>query len=301
MKKEFKLGIFVVCIIVVSFFVLNYLRGEDILNREIKLKARFENAEGLVASAPVYVKGFKAGKVNEVEYDSDSCDFIVTCSVSKAFTVPSDSRMVIYSVDIMGTKGVRIDLGQSDVKAEDGALITPVVEPAMIDGLAASIGPLMQKVSDVIDTLGVTVASVNQLLSASNQARISGMLKNMDAIISDLSSISSTIEGKSPELVAFVDNLSSFSSKLDGIAQSVDTTVTNAGKFLTTLNESDVDGLITSLKSLLDSINDPNGTIGSLLVKDSVYNSVDSILVDVSRIVEKIKENPRKYFKISVF
>ena len=34
MKKELKIGIFVISVLVVSFFVINYLRGEDIFNRE---------------------------------------------------------------------------------------------------------------------------------------------------------------------------------------------------------------------------------------------------------------------------
>ena len=301
MKKEFKLGIFVVCVIIVSFFVLNYLRGEDIFNREIEYNARFENAEGLVASAPVFIKGYKAGKVTDVVYDSESGDFCVTCSVSKAFSIPSDSRMTIYAVDIMGTKGVKIAFGNSPVMAADGDMLEADVETGLIDGLAASVEPLMQKVSDTIDSLGVTVSSVNQVLSFSNQERISGILSNVDVMLADLQSISSSINEKSPELVAFIENLSDFSSKFDDIAHGVDSTVNGAAKLVQTLNESDVQGLVDSLKSLLVKMNDPNGTVGSLLTDDSVYNSVDSILIDINQIVDKIKENPRKFFKISVF
>ena len=65
-SKELKIGIFVVTVLVVSFFLINYLRGEDIFNREIELVSRYDNIEGLVASAPVYIKGYKAGKVAEV-------------------------------------------------------------------------------------------------------------------------------------------------------------------------------------------------------------------------------------------
>ena len=70
MTKELKIGAFVVTVLVASFFLINYLRGEDIFNREIELNSRFETVDGLVASAPVYIKGYKAGKVSEVVYDS---------------------------------------------------------------------------------------------------------------------------------------------------------------------------------------------------------------------------------------
>ena len=100
--KELKIGVFVVIVSVASFFLINYLRGEDLLNKEIELISRYDKVEGLVASAPVYIKGYKAGKVSEVTYCPETEDFRVVCSIRKEFRVPNDSRMTIYSVDIMG-------------------------------------------------------------------------------------------------------------------------------------------------------------------------------------------------------
>ena len=54
-SKELKIGVFVVTVLVASFFLINYLRGEDIFNNEIELVSRYDNVEGLVASAPVYI------------------------------------------------------------------------------------------------------------------------------------------------------------------------------------------------------------------------------------------------------
>ena len=68
MRKELKIGVFVVTVLVASFFVINYLRGEDIFNSEVEVHSTYGNVEGLVASAPVYIKGYKAGKVTEVVY-----------------------------------------------------------------------------------------------------------------------------------------------------------------------------------------------------------------------------------------
>ena len=59
--KELKRGLFVVVIMVASFLLLNYLRGEDIFNKEYEVVGRYPIVEGLVASSPVFVKGFKAG------------------------------------------------------------------------------------------------------------------------------------------------------------------------------------------------------------------------------------------------
>ena len=63
LSREFKIGFFAVTVVAASFFLINYLRGEDIFNREIEISSRYQNVEGLVPSAPVYIKGYKAGKI----------------------------------------------------------------------------------------------------------------------------------------------------------------------------------------------------------------------------------------------
>lgn len=300
-SKEFKIGLFAVSVLIVSFFMINYLRGKDIFNKEIELVARYDNVEGLVSSAPVFIKGYKAGKVSEVVYDAETDDFKVTCSVMKEFRIPADSRMLIYGVDIMGGKGVRIDLGTSSEYVEDGATLSSSSEPALLDGLASSIGPLVEKVGNTLDSLNVTVAGINRMLSEQNQANISATLAHLESTMSDVKAIAASIGGRSDELDSFMMNLETLSSKLVGTVDKADTALTSVSSVIAKIDESDIKGLVTSFKELLENINDPDGTVGKLLVDGSVYDSVDSLLNDVDSLVKKIEENPKKYIKISVF
>lgn len=300
-SKELKIGVFVVVVLTASFFLINYLRGEDIMNREIELVSQYDNVEGLVASAPVFIKGYKAGKVSEVVYQPESGNFKVTCSIKKEFAIPEDSRMTIYAVDIMGGKGVRIDLGSSEDMAKDRDMLQPAFEPGLMDGLSAGIGPLLDKVNHTLDSLGVTVSGVNRVLSEKNTASISRTVAHLERTMADVRQVVANVEGKSKELDQFVDALSAFAGKLDGLAAKVDTTMTGVKDFVGTLNESDIDSLVVSFRELLENINDPNGTIGKLLNDGSVYDSVDSLLNDVDTLVRKIQENPKKYIRISVF
>lgn len=301
MSKELKIGVFAVTVLVVSFFMINYLRGEDILDREIEVTSRFETVEGLVASAPVYIKGYKAGKVSEVSYDPQTEDFKVTCAISKDFRIPSDSRMTIYSVDIMGGKGVKIDLGSSSSQAADGDMLAPAFEAGLTDGLAAGIGPLMENVNGLLDSLNITVAGVNRMLSDGNQEHISSMLAHLEDTMADLEKLSSAVGGKSEDIEAVIDNVSALSSRFGGIADQVDTTLAGVSSIVGKVNGTDIEGLVSSLRNLLDNINDPEGTVGRLMSDDSVYNSVDSLLVDIDELVRKIQENPKKFIRISVF
>ena len=300
-SKEFKIGVFVVVVLTASFFVINYLRGKDIFNKEIEIVSQYGNVEGLVESAPVFIKGFKAGKVSEVVYQPEQELFRVTCSVKKEFRIPSDSKMTIYAVDIMGGKGVRIDLGSSDVPVEDGGMLAPSFEAGLLDGLATEAGPLLAKAGNTLDSLSVTVSGINAMLSEANRASLSRTLAHLEKTMGSVNGIARTIDGKSEEIAAFIANLETLSVKLGSMVEKVDTLVGGAGDVVASLSESDIEGVVSSFKDLLEKINDPDGTIGKLLVDGSVYDSVDELLTDVDILVKKIQENPKKYLKISVF
>lgn len=300
-SKEVKIGIFVVAVLTLSFFVINYLRGKDIFNREIELVARYDNVEGLVSSAPVFIKGYKAGKVSEVEYQPESDDFKVTCSILKDFRIPEDSKMTIYAVDIMGGKGVRIDPGCSDVMVSDGGELQPAKEAGLLDGLAAGLYPLISKLTNTLDSLAVTVAGVNSILSEPNRAAIAQTLAHLERTMKNVNGIAAAVNGKSSELNAFIDNIVVLSDKLGNIADNADSALAGVSSVVNTLDEADIDGVITSFKVLLENINDPDGSIGKLLTDGSVYNSVDELLNDVDSLIKQIQENPKKYLRISVF
>lgn len=300
-NKEFKIGLFVVVVLVISFFTINYLRGNDIFNREIELSARYETLEGLVPSAPVYIKGFKAGKVVETSYDAKAGDFIVTCSVLKDFNIPVDSKMMIYAADIMGGKGVRIDLGTSADLAQDGDMILAGSELSMIDGIAGGVVPVLEKVGVVLDSLNIALAGVNRLLSDSNVNTIERTLLHLEKTMKDVGTVASVFEGKSDELECIIDNLSELSSEILVIAEKVDTTITDVATLVDSLSEEQINDILSSFDELLENINNPEGSVGKLLTDKSLYNSVDELLTDVDVLVKKIQENPKKYLKISVF
>ena len=301
MSKELKIGLFAVTILTISFFLINYLRGEDLFNREIELSSRYSNVEGLVPSAPVFIKGYKAGKVAEVNYNAESEDFEVICSVKREFRIPSDSRMTIYSVDIMGGKGVKIELGKAASFAEDGDMLKSGFEAGLMDAVAGSVGPLLQKVNNTMDSLAVTVSGINALLSDKNRAHIINTLAHLERTMANVQSVSQDIEGRSAELVYFIENLSSLSAKLNSIADRTDTAISGVNEVVTTISETDLQGVISSLKILLDNMNDPDGTIGKLFVDNSVYDSVETLLNDIDTLISRIQENPKKYLRISVF
>lgn len=301
MKKELKIGILALAVLAATFLVINFLRGKDLLNKEYELVSFFDDVQGLMPSSAVYIKGYKAGTVSEVSYDKEKSGFDVVCVVSRDFAVPADSRMTIYSADLMGGKAIRIDPGQSANMAGDGDYLTPAVSPDMLSSIAAGIEPLISKGSDVLTNLDNALTNLNLTLSEENRAALGNIMKNLDKAVAEIESIAGTIEGRRSDLDAFISDLATLSSSLDSIVAKADSTVSDINDISSQVAAADLAGVVTSLNSLLDKMQSSDGTFGKLINDDTVYKSVDSLVTNISRLVGKIEENPKKYLRISVF
>ena len=301
LSREFKIGCFVLAVLVASFFVINFLRGKDIFNREMTVMSFYENIDGLVPSDPVYIKGYKAGSVISVEYLPEKGHFEVACSVLKKFRIPSDSRMTIYSRDIMGGKAVRIDPGLSADHISDGAVLAPATEPDMLASLAGQAVPLLSRISSAVEGLDSLTASANALLSRENRDGIRNIILKLEKTASEAEKISSALGGRSGELELFIDNLASLSTRLDSIALKTDRSMSDVNSVTAALRKSDIEGLIVSFRDLLDNIRNPDGSFGRLLSEDGMYDSIESLISDADSLLRKIQENPKKYIRVSIF
>lgn len=292
LSKELKIGLFVLIVLLGTFIVINILRGTDILGREIVLVGHFDDVETLVASAPVQLRGYAAGSVKEVVFDKESNDFKVSCSVSKEFDIPKDSRMVIYSTSIMGGKGIRIELGSSSDLAKDRDVLETSSQMDFISSLTSAASPLMKKVSSLMDSLQVTISNVNDVLDDNNKDNIKSSIAHLNRTLASAEKLSRTIGGKSAEIDSLISNLSSLSYKLSPVVASVQATVDNATSITGKLDEADIKGSVENINEAVVSITD---------AVNKIKTPLDSLLKDADSLIEKISENPRKYVRITLF
>ena len=301
LSKEFKIGIFVIVVLFLSFFVINFLRGKDILNKEIELCAEFENVEGLLPAAPVNIRGFKAGSVTQVEYDRESDLFNVICSVKKEFVIPKDSKLVIYSTDIMGGKGVKIEMGKSRSEVKNGTRLEGAIEKDLIATLTESITPIMSQALEAMVSINGLVKNVDSMFSEGNRTRISTTLASVEKTMANLQQLSASLGEKTPEIEAFIGSLSGLSEQLSSILASADTSMANVAQITTSVKEGEIFELVENLNAMVLKLQDPEGTFGRMMKDDRIYDSVDSLVTNITGLVKKMQENPKKYMKISVF
>src|SRR5574344_828751 len=179
-SKEAKIGLFAIIIIAASYTLINFLRGNDFLKKTTNIYSEYENVVGLPPSGPVYIKGFNAGSIIGIKHNKEKDNFIVKLSIKSEFKIPSDSKTVIYSGDILGGKAVRIDLGESDTFISSGDTLQGIIEPDMLTSLIGSITPLSEEIKVLVANLNKTVTSVNEIIDEPLKNDIKGIVSKIE-------------------------------------------------------------------------------------------------------------------------
>ena len=301
MRIEVKTGLYAVIIIAATLFIVEFLRGKDIFSKNNTYYIIYPSVDGIEVSTAVTVGGFPAGRISEIQYNRESADYTVQVSISRQFSIPEDSRMVIYSSDILGTKKIKVAAGTSSVPASAGDTLTGGFEADMLSTLAGSISPVAAGLDTLIQNLNTAVTSVNLLLSESNREQVSALLSTLSSTADDLSVLSGTLRDRSPEISDIILRLNSISAALDSVAASAGNTLANAEEITAGLRDAGLGAAVDSIRILTGKLQDPSGSIGRLITSDSLYNSITRLSNDLDSLIRGIKEDPKKYIKISVF
>lgn len=294
MRKEIKIGLFAVLVLAVALFMVEFLKGKDIFSRSNTYYIVYPDVDGLSVSTGITVGGYAAGIISDIRYNRSTTGYTVTASVSRQFDIPSDSYMEVYSSDILGSKKIRVRMGTSAVMAVSGDTLRGCRETDMLSSLTGSIDTL-------IGNVDMAVKSINLLLDEENRNEVSMLIKRLNSIAENLNAVTGTIRAKSPDIEDLLTNLSSVSAGLDSTVSYINGTAVNAEAISASLKDADLGGLADSVRCMIGKLQDPNGTIGKLMVSDSLYNSLTSLSNNIDSLVSNIRKDPKKYIKISVF
>lgn len=294
-------GLFVLLTLIVTFAVINFLRGEDLFNRTTTYYANFSNVDGLAVTGPVYIKGLKVGMVEGIEYEMEKDIFEVEFKVKSKFRIPVNSVAEIYSADIMGSKALRVALGDSKTYAGGGDTLAANFVPDMITSLLEEFGPMKVQVEHLLENLNRTLDNVNNLLDSAATEQLQGSFANLNSTLANTSKLSGTLKDMAPQLQEIVENLQLLSDGLGQSAGDIQGSLENVNEITSQLSKADLGKAVESLRNLSEKLQDPQGSVGKLLSTDSLHNSVDNLIKDLDILIQKITENPKKYIKVSVF
>ncbi len=301
LNREQKIGLFAILIAASLYITINYLKGKDIFGTTNIYYTVYDSVDGLNTTGPVYIKGFKVGTVQKIEYQEKSDNFLVTMKVDSKYNIPDSSIAQLYSSDLLGGKSIRIQIAKGVKIIGERDTLRSEIEPGLIENISAQILPLKDQASELITNLNKTFVNVNDVLDPEAKRHLSQSLLNLDKTLQNIRNIASNLDKNGPEISSLISNLDNLSSSLNKSVGVLDKGLGNITEITDSLKRADLSGTIKSLKDLLLEINNPQGSIGKLIKTDSLHNSIDLLVRDIDVLIKNIQDDPKKYIKISVF
>lgn len=292
-SREVRIGIASVVIMFVAYWGITFLKGSNILSSVSIYKTSYVDVDGLAMSSPVMINGMKVGTVIRVEMSDVKGVVYVDFTVKGKYKIPTNSTAVLGGQSLLGGKEIELIIGDSKEMLANGAQITSRIDNGMMDAAT----DIAERVSSVVDSLAVSLAKINQLLS-------SDMISNTQGTISNLNSSTATLSGmlavEKVKIGKITSNLSSITGDVNEMMPDVKGAIANINHLSDSLNQS-LPSLIAQIEEMVTQINSETGSMGKLLNDTALYDNATITMEEAAALLKDLKENPKRYVQFSLF
>ncbi len=315
MKKVTVIYIGLTFVLAIFIFVwgYNFLKGKDLFSKQTILYSRYQKIDGLVTANPVLINGKQVGSVNNIYFAPDhSGDLIVVFIIKDRFPIPKNTVARIVNATLLGAKSIDLRLGNSKEYVQSGDTLKGSVEVTLKDEFNSALAPMKARAERLLSNVDTLVRSLSVLLSKNAQGNlkksitdIAGTLHNLNITTAELKDM---VRNNSVHVSRTLANLDSLSVTLSNSRGDLQSTIYNFKKISDTLSNAELAQTIHQTKEslihinvLLENINAGQGTIGSLMVNDSLYIQLNRSALELNKLLKDIRENPHRYLRFSLF
>jgi phospholipid/cholesterol/gamma-HCH transport system substrate-binding protein len=137
-KLDILVGLFVLAGILALFFLALRAANLGALVTEdggYTLTAQFDNIGGLKVRAPVRSAGVVVGRVERINFDSNSYRAEVRLVMNERYRFPKDSSVKILTAGLLGDQYIGIEAGADEKMLADGDKITMTQSAVVLENL----------------------------------------------------------------------------------------------------------------------------------------------------------------------
>jgi phospholipid/cholesterol/gamma-HCH transport system substrate-binding protein len=185
MKSKYtRLGILIILSLVILFWGLSFLKGNDIFQRKNEFNVIYDRVDGLTSSNDVILSGYKIGQVNNIGFTPDnSGKLLVTFIIDSSIKLPLGTVAQIVSSDIMGTRSIKLILGESDVFHNPNDTIPGAVEQDLKEQVSMQVLPLKNKAEELLSSLDSAVTGLAFLFDEEARENFNESFENINRTI----------------------------------------------------------------------------------------------------------------------
>ena len=298
--KEIGIGILVILGTLMSVFSYNYLKGINLFEKTRTFKVIYTKVDGLSPSNPVTLNGYKIGKVQKINFNSnDTKELIVDIVIENEVKFSKTSKAELYETGLIGGKAIAIvpDYDNNAI-AQSGDYLIGSIKPGLTD-LVNQIMPQIQlQLETVMKKAGIVLSNINTLFDEETKKSLKSSIDQFANLTNNLSetfrNVDAFIKDNSPNLTTTIDNLNATSLKMKDMSNSMSEVDLNL--ILTNL-----DSTISNLNNITNKLNQGEGTVGKLIYDDGLFKNLDNATKNLEELIEDIKLNPKRYVHFSIF
>lgn len=306
-SNETKIGVLTTLAVAILILCYSYLKGDDVFTSSDRFYAVYNSVEGLSVSKPVLVNGFPIGHVSKMKLRPDGRT-IVEFKIDPQYNVPDNTLAKLVSTDLLGSKAIVFEMGNSKTFAADKDTLKADIEGS----LAESLQPIQKKAEQLISKMDSSLSAINKIMNPDFQ-------KNIDRSFLSIANSLQTLEGTTKKIDALVAaqsghingilaNSEAVSANLKTSTSHLDNIATNAEKFTSDLSNSNIkqtldnaNKAIADLQATISKISDSKGSLSMLINDQRLYAHLDSASSNLNKLFIDLKAHPKRYVHFSVF
>jgi len=137
---------------------------------EIILNA--DNVGGLTTEANITLNGFKIGEIEDMKITPNGTIDII-CNLTSETKIPSDSKFKIQNLDLLGSKGIIVELGESSEYLKNGDImqLTKIESNNLGDSLGVKVVDFFKSLTGTKkqDSILIELRRLNENLEKQNK------------------------------------------------------------------------------------------------------------------------------------
>ena len=305
-SKEVRTGLLVAISLSIFFVGYYFLKGSNIFSGDKLYTCYYANAEGLQNSSSIQINGLNVGRVSQTQLDPQGVKVIL--AIDKSSDIPVGTVASIASFDLLGSKMIRLDLGKGPGLLPAGATLPTASEAGLVDKISDQLTPRLYELKETITKFNTVLTGVNAIVGEENQAALAGAIASIKTTADNLSQLSGALGKESGEITSVIHNANSITGNLAKSNDTIQHILTNVSNVTRQLSNAPIQKTLSELQkasgdlqSIMNKINNNEGSLGLLINNKDVYNNLNSSLHSLNSLMDDVKAHPSRYINVNVF
>nr|WP_294794201.1 MlaD family protein [uncultured Mucilaginibacter sp.] len=306
-SNETKIGALTAIAITILILGYSFLKGNDVFSSSNKFYAIYQSVDGLSVSKPVLVNGFPIGHISKMELAQNG-HTTVELKIESKYNVPINTIARLVSTDLLGSKAIVFELGDSKQFAETKDTLQTDIQGS----LAESLQPIQTKAENLMNKLDSSLAAINKILNPNFQRNVdrsfNSIANSLQTLEGTTKKIDNLVGAQSVHINGILSNAEDVTGKLKISAANLNEITGNFNRFSTDMANGNIkqtldnaNKAMADLQATTARINSNKGSLGLLLNDEQLYRNLQNASTNLDALFIDLKANPKRYVHFSLF